>query len=165
MTRLSRIVRRAALAAGLTALLFGSTAQLAPHARADPAPRGDHRAVKQIDPPAGLLREIARTTGKHRLPSEVSCWQFTTYGDDEGKACNEWDGDDLWVLDQNDNGMQFRVHLETDYHHHRYCADNTSGWTQCAYNHKEGSSVRVHGYFPPHAAGMHWPWSSWLSEP
>lgn len=165
MTRLTRVFLRATLGAVLMGLLIGTAAQLAPEARADPAPRGDHRTVQQVYPPADLLLEIARTTGQHPLPRDLSCWQFMTYGDDEGIACNEWDGHNLWVLDQNHNGLQFRVHLETDHHQRSYCPDNASGWTRCDYDDKEGSSVRLQGYFPPYAAGRHWSWSSWLSQP
>lgn len=160
----ARNFHRFALAAGLIALLIGIAAQLAPVAQADPAPRGKYRAGGQAEVPTDLLREIVRTTGEQRSPKELSCWQFTTYGDDEAMACHERPGDDLWVLDQNDNGRQFRVHVETSDHHDLYCADDTTGWTECDVDHPLGSSIRMQGYFPPYVAGMHWPWSTWLSE-
>lgn len=111
--------------------------------------------VKPIDVPASL--SVAAP------PGDTTCFAFGINNQEHGRSCYEYDGDDQWVLDTYDNDRQARVHVWTEYGKDRYCADDTSGWTQCDYNHKEHECVRFHGYYPPHSANNHFPATPWIS--
>ncbi|MBM7788909.1 hypothetical protein [Tenggerimyces flavus] len=121
------------------------------------APEGGAQAIA---PPADLLKLLETK----RLPSDVKCWKFKmTVNGWDGVGCFEWNGDDLWVKDSDDNGKNFRIHAEITGGRHSYCnAPGGPGWSQCNYNYDESACVRLHGYHPPHAAGLHSSWAGWV---
>lgn len=157
-----KLVKRVAAVLSGVALL-GAIAAAVPASAAvatgAQAPVGNG-AVEEIAPPEDLLK-ILRTK---KLPSDVRCWKFKmTVNGWDGTGCFEWNGDDLWVKDTDDNGKNFRIHAETTAGNSNYCnAPGGPGWSQCDHNYNESACVRLHGYHPPHAAGLHSPWSGYV---
>jgi hypothetical protein len=81
-------------------------------------------------------------------------------GFDHGWTCYEAKGDDQWVIDTLDNDARFYVYLETEYGKSAYCGDDTAGWTECKYNHREHECVIFAGYYQHN----HWfGWTPWVS--
>ncbi len=161
-----KLVKRVAAVLSGVALLGAIAAAVPASAAVATAPTGaqapvGNGAVEEIAPPEDLLK-ILRTK---KLPSDVRCWKFEmTFGSSwDGIGCFEWNGDDLWVKDIEDNGKNFRIHAETTSGSSSYCnAPGGPGWSQCNYDYKESACVRLHGYHPPHAAGLHAPWARWV---
>lgn len=83
-------------------------------------------------------------------PAGSTCAEFWVVPKLHGVSCFEWHGDDQWVLDTLNNNRQFRVHVRTEYGKNRFCFDDTPGWTECRYDHRENECVKWHGYYKPH---------------
>lgn len=156
-----KLMQRVAVVLAGIALLAGTgagTAAVAATPSPEAAPNG---RVQQIAPPADLLKLLQTK----RLPSDVVCWKYEmTFGSSwDGMGCFEWNGDDIWVKDLEDNGKNFRIHAEVTGGKDYYCnAPGGPGWSQCDHNFKESACIRLHGYHPPHAAGLHAPWTRWV---
>src|SRR5690606_33691488 len=151
----------------LTAVLLPTTAG----ASAD-APAADiQRAEAQAAGPAAAAaspqlypRQATRTDLKRlgiRAPSvctwsdgEPILWE-DSWGIEHGMTCYEAKGDDQWVIDTFGNSKRFYVYSETEYGKKRYCGDNTQGWTECRYNHREHECVIFAAYY------RHNNWSGW----
>lgn len=103
--------------------------------------------------PVNELAQLGITDASVNVPpaDELTCYAFPdVFGTVHGISCYEFHGDDQWVRDTFANGRQFRVHVRTEYGKNRFCFDDTPGWTECKYNHRENECVKWHGYYKSH---------------
>jgi|Tabmets5t2r1_1033131.scaffolds.fasta_scaffold67450_1 hypothetical protein len=103
--------------------------------------------------------------GIQALPSACTGSDGEPYvwGDDDvdhGATCYEAKGDDQWVIDLLDNDARFYVYSETEYGKKRYCGDDTAGWTECKYDHREHECVIFAGYYQHN---NYFGWTPWIS--
>lgn len=90
-------------------------------------------------------------------------YAFGEGGKLDGLTCFEAKGDDQWVKDTRDDDKAFAVNVRTEYGKERTCVDNTKGWTECKYDHKEGKCLTFRGGHEDSGAGDFFDTTRWLS--
>jgi hypothetical protein len=124
------------------------------------APQDTKLELRKVDP--AELEEM----GIQALPSACTESDGEPYGwidsNDllHGMTCYEAKGDDQWVMDTLNNDRRLYVYLETEYGKSAYCGDDTAGWTECKYNHRENECVIFAGYYQHN---LWFGWTSWVS--
>ncbi|MBO2454813.1 hypothetical protein J4573_47535 [Actinomadura barringtoniae] len=130
-----------------TALVTGAPA-------ASAAPDAPQAAVKDATAAAPLtVEKISQREmmSKKGYPAHSQCYAWKGSDGKAGESCFQWTTDDQWIRDTADNGMNFRVHIKTNYGKERWCYSTGGSWSVCKYDHKENKCVKFHGYHPPHA--------------
>ncbi|SDS51045.1 hypothetical protein [Microlunatus soli] len=130
---------------------------------------GDKRLVYSVSEHPGRRMIFARNTyDDYWVPricdhSDGEPYAFSKNGKLDGLTCFEAKGDDQWVKDTRKDGRAFAVNVRTEYGKERTCVDDTAGWTECKYNHKESKCLVFRGGHKGSSTGEFFGTTRWVS--
>jgi hypothetical protein len=164
-------------AAGMVAAGLGPTtagASVNTPTRAEPTTqRTEAQAVASVEAAPDARVEVRKADPAELEETRIQAPSACTGSDGEpyelwgadglvhGWTCYEAQGDDQWVIDTLNNDRRFWVYIETEYGKKRYCGDDTAGWTECKFDHREHECVIFAGHY--RAPDSYFGWTGWVS--